>query len=108
MKNYIKQIGAGVGLVTLGFAGANYHKILGGVTPAPAYEYQVLDWQKPTKDSDWAEDNKKESLNFRTDTELQEMLISHQAKLERLTADYTPMIRYPDSMRADFEKSGMI
>lgn len=105
MKINLKKIGVGVGLVSLGFAGANYDKINFGAKET--YTYQVLEWTKPTTDQQWAEDNKKESLNFRTDKELQTMLESHQAKLERLTADYAPQIKYPDSLRAEFEKSGM-
>lgn len=101
---HIKKIGVVSGIVGLSILGVGQIQRLGA---KPEYTYQVLEWQKPNTDQQWAEDNKKESLNFRTDEELQAMLVSHQAKLERLTAEYAPLIKYPDALRAEYEKNGM-
>ena len=103
MQNKLKKLGVGLGLIGLGFAGANLDKL----GADPVYQYQVLTWEKPTTDQGWAEDNEIESLNFRTDAELQTMLVSHQAKLIRLAEQYDPMIKYPDALRAEFEKAGL-
>ena len=46
-------------------------------------EYTVISWQKPTTDAGWAEDTKKEALDFRSNQVLDEMLASHSAKLAR-------------------------
>jgi hypothetical protein len=75
--------------------------ILGGVTAAlfvgtvavitqnPSVEKielkdpQVIEWEKPTTDKEWAEDVKKENFDIKTDTELTEMIESHAPKLSR-------------------------
>ena len=45
---------------------------------------QMIVWQKPTTDAEWAEDVKKEGFEHRTDAILQEMIDVHKAKLVRV------------------------
>jgi hypothetical protein len=44
---------------------------------------EVIQWEKPKTDREWAEDTKKENLDFKTDEQLQEMKVSHEEKLLR-------------------------
>jgi len=45
---------------------------------------QVIVWQKPTTDAEWAEDVKAEGFEHRADAILQEMIDVHKAKLLRV------------------------
>ena len=45
---------------------------------------QVIIWQKPTTDAEWAEDVKVEGFEHRADAILQEMIDVHKAKLLRV------------------------
>jgi hypothetical protein len=101
LKLTIIGLGA-TGLLTLGALGLKGDMNFG----ADVKPYSEIDWVRPTKDSDWAEDVKKESLNFRTDEVLQEMLTAHQAKLERMAIELEKT-NYPDAIRWELMSGGM-
>lgn len=71
----------------------------------PVAEFQKIDWVEPTKDSDWAEDVKKESLDLRSNEVLNEMLVAHQEKLERVLEELYFVEKYPDAKALELEKS---
>lgn len=72
-----------------------------------AVSYQSLGWTRPVSDVDWAEDVKKEQLNFKLDSELQEMKLSHEDKLPKIKTLYDKAILYPDVIRYEYMESGM-
>mgnify|MGYP001617837120 CR=1 FL=1 len=96
-KKWVVILLIGTSAVTVGFVPPEQ--------PQPVY--QVLEWQRPTTDAEWAEDVKKESLNFRTDTELQEMLVAHKDKLISEEVELAKLTKYPDVLRAKFEEQGL-
>src|SRR3990167_89208 len=61
----------------------------------------IQDWKinKPTKDSDWAEDVKKESLHIKFDYQLTEMETSHSAKILKVQKDLDIFLNWPDVKR---------
>ena len=67
---------------------------------------QILDWKvnKPTKDIDWAEDVKKESLHIKFDYQLAEMEVSHSAKLPKVEKDLDRITRFPDYRKFELEE----
>lgn len=75
MKTTTKKIIAGVGI-----AGSI---ALGAALNEPDPVYTKLEWDKPTKDSEWAEDVKKENFDIKSTGVLETMLESHTAKLAR-------------------------
>ena len=103
LKLTIIGLGA-TGLIGLGVLGLKGSDMNFGADVKP---YSEIDWVRPTKDSAWAEDVKIESLNFRTDEVLQEMLTAHQAKLFRLQEAYQPYFDYPDAIKFEFQKNGL-
>jgi len=70
------------------------------------YKYESIEWKKPTNDQGWAEDTKKESLNIRTDHELQKMLSLHKAQLEQFESFDAVYVEYPDALRPLLMKEG--
>lgn len=44
---------------------------------------QVVEWEKPTTDAEWAEDVKKENFDIKSTAVLEEMVLLHKEKLER-------------------------
>ena len=69
---------------------------------------EVLDWQKPTTEAQWAEDTKEESLNLKFDYQLDEMLVSHQNKLaEKVQPVMDKILLFPDSIRAELYEQGL-
>src|SRR3990167_9294218 len=61
----------------------------------------IQDWElaKPSKDSDWAEDVKKENLDVKFDYQLDEMLDSHAEKVVKVEKDLDVFTRWPDVKR---------
>jgi len=74
---------------------------------ADTLNYQVLDWKKPTTDAEWAEDVKKESLNFKLDYELQQMKTDLENKLIRVQQPLLDKINYPDAIRWEMIQAGI-
>ena len=101
--NY-KKLGVIGGIVGATLLGSNFGAVVDLVTPTPPHTYQVIDWKKPTTDAEWAEDVKVESLNLRFDYQLQEMLTSHQAKLEKFLAD-NKVVACPECIKFDLKKN---
>lgn len=61
----------------------------------------IIDWElkKPKKDSDWAEDVKKENLDVKFDHQLDEMLETHADKLSKTEEDLDVFTNWPDVKR---------
>lgn len=61
----------------------------------------IIDWElkKPKKDSDWAEDVKKENLDVKFDHQLDEMLETHADKLNKTEEDLDVFTNWPDVKR---------
>lgn len=73
----------------------------------PVYEYADLVWEKPITDEQWAEDVKKEQLDTRFDYQLQEMKVSHEAKLIKMQELYDKATLYPDAIRWELKQNGI-
>lgn len=58
---------------------------------------KITEWEldKPTKDSDWAEDVKKENLDVKFDYQLDEMLEAHANKLSLVEKDLDEFTNWP-------------
>lgn len=67
---------------------------------------EVVVWEKPTTDEAWAEDVKKEGLNFKHDYQLQEMKVSHEAKLIEIQKQLEKT-NYPDAIRWELKEQGI-
>ena len=67
---------------------------------------KILDWKinKPTKDKDWAEDVKAESLHIKYDYQLAEMEESHSTKLPKVEKDLDRVTRFPDYRKYELEQ----
>ena len=87
------------------FIGTSAIAMVGEILPEkPLPTYQVIEWIRPTTDAEWAEDVKAESLNLRFDYQLQEMLTSHQAKLEKFLED-NKISACPECIKFDLKKA---
>ena len=86
--------------------------LLGGASLATAYfwrekklgatpEFTRISWTRPTTDEEWAEDTKKETLHVRNNRVLNEMLVSHQAKLKREIKENI----CPDCLRYEYRRN---
>ena len=86
--------------------------LLGGALLATAYfwrekklgatpEFTRISWTRPTTDEEWAEDTKKETLHVRNNRVLNEMLVSHQAKLKREIKENI----CPDCLRYEYRRN---
>jgi SAM-dependent MidA family methyltransferase len=64
----------------------------------------VLDWKKPVTDAEWAEDVKKEGFDYRSNEVLDEMIVSHTVKLDKLMADDKVVI-CPECVRYEIRES---
>lgn len=53
---------------------------------------QVISWNKPTTDAQWAEDVKKENFDIKSTGKLEEMIASHTSKLAREEADFEKFV----------------
>lgn len=71
----------------------------------PVAEFKKINWTQPTTDQGWAEDVKKESLEIRSDVVLDEMLVAHQTKLNRVLDELYYAEKYPDAKALELEKS---
>lgn len=60
---------------------------------------QVVVWNKPVTDAQWAEDVRKESLDLKFDYQLTEMKISHEKKLPHVEEDLREITECPDCIR---------
>lgn len=73
-------------------------------------ELEMLQWDRPKTDTEWAKGVLAEGLNFRFDYQLEEMLSSHSAKRDKLAeelqkyADCPECVRYEikENLKADF------
>lgn len=65
----------------------------------------ILSWTPPTKDSDWAEDVKQESLNVKLDSELSQMLDDLNNSKKLLQKDLDKYINCPECIKYDLENS---
>ena len=73
-------------------------------------EIDMLQWDRPETDTEWAKDVLEEGLNFRFDYQLEEMLSSHSVKRDKLAeelqkyADCPECVRYEikENLKADF------
>ena len=65
---------------------------------------QVLVWDKPITDEQWAEDVKKESFHIKSTGVLQTMVTTHTEKLERIKKNGIEYIDCPDCIRYDIRK----
>jgi hypothetical protein len=75
-------------------------------TKVPTAEFKEITWTEPTTDEQWAEDTKKESLHLKFDDQLQEMLTSHQSKLEKTLEELYIVEKYPGTIAAELIREG--
>jgi len=61
----------------------------------------IQEWEaaKPTTDSDWAEDVKKENLDIKFDYQLEEMLESHADKITKVEKDLDKFTNWPQAIK---------
>lgn len=71
-------------------------------------KYEDIGWVKPKTDEDWAKDTEKEGLNYRFDFQLEEMLVSHSAKVPELKKLYEKATKYPDAIRYELVERGLV
>ena len=66
----------------------------------------ILDWQqsKPTKNSDWAEDVKKETLHIRTKKELNDIKSSLVVKFPKVQDDLDKFNNWPDAIKYELNQ----
>lgn len=64
----------------------------------------ILSWQKPSNNSQWAEDTKKESLHLKFDKQLVEMKKSHEDKLPHVQEDLDKFENWPDAVKFELNK----
>jgi len=69
---------------------------------------QVIVWQKPTTDEEWAEDVKKEQLHIRFDYQLQEMKKDQEERLPAINKLYDKATLYPDAIRWELMEQGIV
>lgn len=74
-----------VGILALFFTGTGAYMQLAGTAKVTldTSQSKFIEWDKPTTDEAWAEDTKKENLDFRANEVLSQMIDSHTSKLER-------------------------
>lgn len=77
-----RQIIAG-GLIFSGLLGSLAASSFLGGDSVNLTNPQLIEWDKPTTDAEWAEDTKNENIADRSTAVLHQMLESHTAKLER-------------------------
>lgn len=63
--------------------------------------FDIINRGKTISDLEWAEDIKKENFNAKTDIELNEMIISHEAKLIKVIDFYSRLEECPECVRYD-------
>ncbi len=76
--------------------------------PAPLLDktvFEVIEWQKPTTDADWAKDTTLENLDLKTDEQLAEMKESHERKLAKFEEQIDDLNRCPECRRIELEKN---
>ena len=93
-KNWVK------GLLVIGTVVA-----LAQVLPSePVHIYQVVIWDKPTTQAEWAEDVRRESLNFKFDYQLDQMEENLTEKLPRTQKDLDKFIQCPDCIKWELKE----
>lgn len=85
-------------LTVVGFA---LRKVLFNTTLSDKNQFEVLQWERPKTDVEWAEDVKRESLNFRFDYQLAEMLSSHIFKRDEIAKDLQKYVDCPECIKYD-------
>lgn len=84
-------------LTVAGFAA---RKVLFNDTlPADKNQFEMLQWERPKGDLEWAEDVKRESLNFRFDYQLAEMLSSHIFKRDQMAEELQKYADCPECVK---------
>ena len=68
-------------------------------------EIDMLQWDRPKTDAEWAKDVLAEGLNFRFDYQLDEMLSSHSSKRDILGEDLQKYIDCPECVKYEIRKS---
>lgn len=89
----------GIGGATYYF-GADEAKVV--FDPATA---QVVQWEKPTTDEEWAEDVKQESFDIKSTGKLTEMRDVHVEKLQRVKYDKAEVFECPECIRFNAKKN---
>lgn len=64
----------------------------------------ILSWNKPSTNSQWAEDTKKESLHLKFDKQLVAMKKSHEDKLPHVQEDLDKFNNWPDAVKFELNK----
>lgn len=96
MKNQLIK-GMGILVVTAGVLTFIPREEVSLVNP------EVITWEKPTNDKEWAEDIKIESLDIRSPKELQEMLAQHIEKLNEIVKP-TKLDECPECVRYEMKE----
>lgn len=68
-------------------------------------ELEMLQWNRPTTDAEWAEDVLAEGLNFRFDYQLEEMLPSHTLKRDIMAEELKKYVDCPECLKYDIGES---
>lgn len=66
---------------------------------------EVIQWEKPKTDLEWAEDTKKENLDFKTDEQLAEMKVMHEEKLAKFSERIDDLNACPECKLHELRKS---
>lgn len=83
------------GIVALAGAGYGADVMLQPEPPT----YQVIQWTKPTTDEGWAEESKIGNFDIKSTKVLQEMVSTHQAKLQRILAGKKEVLECPECIK---------
>ena len=71
----------------------------------PIYDLESLEWSRPVTDQEWDEDIKKEQLDIRSDSVLDEMLARHTEKLARVGEAFSKWQDCPECIKYDMRES---
>ena len=108
MDSPIKTIGTVIGSLLAGATLTGGAIALQDLPAGPVVDkakMEVIQWEKPKNDLEWAEDTKRENLDLKTDDQLAEMKTMHEAKLAKFSKQIDDLNACPECRHFELKKA---